>query len=533
MDSAPGATEDIALADVLQVLDGSGLRLASSHLNLRLPLTSPTLFDPRMPFTGRRSGILLGIGVHPSDPGSADIVRDAARRGFSAVVLKSLSASMETLGAVADVEGIALLVADDEIEWRQLDGLLGSALTSATEAHDSLSALVVGDLFALANAIAAMIGGATAIEDMQEHVLAYSTLQGQAIDEERREGILGRKVPDAPQNAEQYASVFRARGAVHLPGDPTGLPRLAVAIRAGVQSLGSVWVIDAAGEFAADEERALERAADIAGLHMLHARSSTDLARQQRVELLRRLIEGTGDSPLILGQLGLETSGPFVVVAFQPDFPATGDDLRMARLVDLIAMHSENHQHGAECVVIGGTVYSLFAGVAAADPVILESMARQLVLRAEAALRVPVRASIGSSITTAGQITRSRRDADLVLLLLAGRPGGGEVASARDAESQLTLLELAQVFRDTPRLVSEQARQVIDCDARTGTEYAKTLRTYLESARDSATTAARLSLHQNTLRYRLKRMNEKFGIDLDNADDTLTLWLSLRILEFG
>jgi hypothetical protein len=44
--------------------------------------------------------------------------------------------------------------------------------------------------------------------------------------------------------------------------------------------------------------------------------------------------------------------------------------------------------------------------------------------------------------------------------------------------------------------------------------------------------AARLSLHQNTLRYRLRRANELFGIDLDNPDDTLTLWLSLRVVEF-
>jgi len=96
----------------------------------------------------------------------------------------------------------------------------------------------------------------------------------------------------------------------------------------------------------------------------------------------------------------------------------------------------------------------------------------------------------------------------------------------------LTLLELAQVFRDTPRLLSQQAIRVLEFDAHSATEYAKTLRTYLDCSRDSAATAARLSLHQNTLRYRLRRANELFGIDLDNPDDTLTLWLSLRVVEF-
>ena len=152
-------SHDIAITELLQILDGSGLRLVSSETRLRLPLTSPTLFDPWMPPAGPRSGILLGIGLHPAAPEATATIRDAAHRGFGAVVIKSLSLGVETLAAAADAEGIALLVVDDEIEWRQLDALINSALTTATEARGSISAPVVGDLFALANAIAAMIGG--------------------------------------------------------------------------------------------------------------------------------------------------------------------------------------------------------------------------------------------------------------------------------------------------------------------------------------------------------------------------------------
>jgi DNA-binding PucR family transcriptional regulator len=525
-------THGLAVTELLHLLDGSGLRLASRATPLRLPLTSPTLFDPLSTWTGPRSGILLGIGLHPASPESAEVVRDAARRGFGAVVVKSLARSVETLAAVADAEGIALLVMDDEIEWRQVDALLDSALTTASEADRSLSATPVGDLFALANAIAAMIGGATAIEDLKTHILAYSTLPGQIIDDDRREGILGRQVPDLPENAEQYASVFRASGAVRVPGLSPALNRLAVAVRAGTQPLGSIWVVDATDDLDPDAERALERAADTAALHLLRARSAADLARQQRAEQLRRLLEGGDDSRLLVAQLGLDTAGPFVVLAFQPEFAATGDELRLIRLVDLIAIHCEAHQHGSECVVIGNTVYALFTGTAGSDPTGALALAERLVSRADTALGVLVRASVGSAVTSIGAISRSRHDADLVLLLLANRPHAAAVASARDARSQLTLLELAQVFRDTPRLVSQQAERILELDARTGTEYAKTLRAYLDCSRDSAITAGRLSVHQNTLRYRLRRAHELFGIDLGNPDDTLTLWLSLRVAEF-
>lgn len=522
----------IAVLELLHVLDGAGLRLASHQTQLRLPLTSPTMFDPWIPPTGQRSGILLGIGVHPAAPESPAVIREAARAGFGAVVVKSLSLGVETLAAVADAENIALLVVDDEIEWRQLDGLISAALTTANEANSSLSTLAVGDLFALANAIAAMVGGATAIEDMRERVLAYSTLPGQPIDEERRDGILGRQVPDLAPNAEQYAAMFRSSGAIRIPGLDGGLPRLAVAVRAGRQPLGSIWVVDPAGDFDADAEHALERAADIAALHILRARSAADLARQQRAELLRRLLEGGEDAHLLAEQLGLETSGPFVVLAFQPEFAPTGDELRMSRLIDLIAMQCEAHQHDSECVIIGNTIYALFNRIPDFELGAAQVLAHRLVARAESGLHVLMRVSVGTPANRVGQISRSRRDADLVLMLMTNRPSPTPVASAHDVRSQLTLLELAQVFRDTPRLLSRPVKRLLECDARSGTEYAKTLRTYLDCSRDSAVTAERLSLHQNTLRYRLRRVKELFGIDLFDPDDTLTLWLSLRVVEF-
>ena len=283
-------------------------------------------------------------------------------------------------------------------------------------------------------------------------------------------------------------------------------------------------------------EDALVEIADLQ-TKMLRARSAADLARQQRAELLRRLLEGGEDSSLVFGQLGLDPAGPFVVVAFQPEFASGGgDEVRMVRLVDLIALHSAAHQHGTECVVIGDTVYVLFTGAAATLPGGVESMARRLVSRAVTALRAIVRAAIGSTVTSVGAISRSRHDADLVLMLLAAEPSSASasasVASVHDVRSRVTLLELGRVLRDSPRLVSLQARRVLDLDARSGTDYAKTLRTYLDCARDSAQAAARLSVHQNTLRYRLRRATELFGIDLASPDDTLTLWLSLRVAEF-
>lgn len=521
----------ITVTELLNVVAGTGLRRASRNDGHPLPLTSSTFFDPWTPPRGRRSGILLGIGLHPEAPTTATVIRDAARSGFGAVVIKSMSLKIDPLVAIADAEGIALLIADDDIEWRLLDALLDSALTTASERNNALPGFAVGDLFALANAIAAMVGGATTIENLQEHVLAFSTLPGQVIDQERRESILGRQVPKRPDNPEQYSSVFQASGTVRVSSEPPALSRLAVAVRAGTQLLGSIWVVDASGSLDSEAERALERAADIAALHMLRVRSANDLARQQRSELLRRILEGSDDSHLAAEQLGLDLLGPFVVVAFQPDLTLTVDEMQISRLVDLVSINCEAHRHGTQCTVIGNTIYALFSGMTEIEQREATRVATRLVSRAGTALHIAVRASVGSAVNTISRISKSRHDADLVLMLQAKQGSFRRVASAHEVQSQLTLLELAQDFRDTTRSLSPVAKRVLEWDARTGTEYAKTLRTYLNNSRDSAATAAILSLHQNTLRYRLRRAQELLGVDLANADDTLILWLALRVAE--
>lgn len=524
--------DSIALHELLRVLANPGVVLRSEGTPPKLSLTSPSLYDPLTPLKGFPGGILLGLGLHPAEPATTGVIRSAAQAGFGAVIIKQYSQDIGHLVDTADQSCIALLVADDEVGWRQLDALLDSALQATAEAGRSLSPLGVGDLFALANAIAAMVGGATAIENLQEQVLAYSTLADQAIDEDRRRGILGRQVPYLPENAGQYASVFRSRGAVRVEGVRPAMDRLAIAVRAGNEPLGSIWVVDANGDLGSDAEQALVRAADIAALHMLRARSAYDLARQQRAELLHHLLEGSDDVVLIAEQLNLRNAGPFVVVAFQPDM-GQADEMAMVRLMDLVTTHCEAHRQGAHCVLVGTTIYALFTEIAGSSFGSIELLARRLTERSHASLALDVKAAAGPTVAAVSEIYRSRHDADLVLLMLASARSSGNYASAEEVRSRLTLLELASLFRKTPRLLSAAAEKIREYDAGSGTDYAKTLRTYLDFSRDSAKSAEALSLHQNTLRYRLKRLRELFNVDIDQPEDILVLWLSLHVLDLN
>ena len=88
---------------------------------------------------------------------------------------------------------------------------------------------------------------------------------------------------------------------------------MAVAVRAGDEVLGSIWV--AVHEPLSDERsRALRDAAKLVALHMLRIRAGADVERRLRADLVSTALEGEGGAREALGRLGL-AGQPVVVLA--------------------------------------------------------------------------------------------------------------------------------------------------------------------------------------------------------------------------
>ncbi|MEO7398622.1 MAG: PucR family transcriptional regulator, partial [Ilumatobacteraceae bacterium] len=216
--------------------------LAAPH-GLDQRVRSTILLDPVDDLPREPDALLLMAGLRADDPAAVELVRRAAGLGYCAVVVKRRGSEISGLVTEASVRGITILAAADEVPWRNLDALLLSVLGS--QGVGAESAPGAGDeLFALANAIAAVIGGSVAIEDMDRRVLAYSSLTNQRIDALREQGILDRHVPDMERNLAQYRTVLSANGVVHFPEAVDEFARSAIAIKAGTQPLGTIWAIE-------------------------------------------------------------------------------------------------------------------------------------------------------------------------------------------------------------------------------------------------------------------------------------------------
>lgn len=80
-------------------------------------------------------------------------------------------------------------------------------------------------------------------------------------------------------------------------------------------------------------------------------------------------------------------------------------------------------------------------------------------------------------------------------------------------------------------MVPDGLKALISHDARKGTEYTRLLRIYLENERNIAKTIRAMYMHRNTFLYRIQRIHEIMGMNLDDPETRLILCLAFRFME--
>jgi DNA-binding PucR family transcriptional regulator len=104
------------------------------------------------------------------------------------------------------------------------------------------------------------------------------------------------------------------------------------------------------------------------------------------------------------------------------------------------------------------------------------------------------------------------------------------VATVEEVRPRVTLLRLTEVLGERRELSTGAWRRVLTYDREHGTDYARTLVCWFDAGCDMTGAAKLLAVHPNTCRYRLKQVREQVGVDLDDPDERLVLWLQLRTL---
>ena len=133
------------------------------------------------------------------------------------------------------------------------------------------------------------------------------------------------------------------------------------------------------------------------------------------------------------------------------------------------------------------------------------------------------------AVPQVADVPLSRRAAEQALKVIGERASAGPVAHIEDVRSHAVLFELLHVAESHPGLAEGKVGCLIEHDRECGTAFAETLRVYLECWGDAAGAARRLNVHANTLRYRVRKLVELSGLDLQDADERFVTELQLRL----
>jgi hypothetical protein len=519
------APETPTLATLLAALHPGTLSLLAGSADV--PLVEPVICDPDHLDGVRQGDLVLAVGARGGGRETAGLLRRAGAAGACAVVVASDEPAGEDLIEAAEAAGVALLGVPGDVSWGRLYALVRT-VASGRSSGDAGSGLPTGDLFRLANAIAAMVGGAVTIEDPQSVVLAYSTGDDD-IDEPRRQAILGRRVDDVWQQHYRDSGFFKrlwsTDDALLLPGTDVLRPRLVVGVRAAGEVLGSIWVAEAKRPFDDAASTALASAARLTALHLLRHRETEDLDRRRRAETLIELLEHGRHQP---AALDLPPGSALTVLAVEPQAVEGPDAVAvLRRLGDLVGVTCEAAIRGSASVVIGGRVYAVLPETAGTRA---QSVVPQLLDRIKGALHRPVLIGVGSSVPSPAEAPRSRDEADLVLRALADDPQDRVWAQIEEVRARTVLLRLRDLAANDPHLTEGPLATLVEHDASKDSSYLPTLRAYLAAFGDVTLAAASVNVHPNTFRYRLRRLVEISGIDLDDHEQRLVAELQLSFL---
>jgi len=235
-------------------------------------------------------------------------------------------------------------------------------------------------------------------------------------------------------------------------------------------------------------------------------------------------------------RLGLAGDAFRVVAVGLREGDAVDNELALARIWDTLSLHLSVIHRRSVSGVVEGVVYAVIpvSGDADGSRRVVRQAADGFLARIPSALRRGVIVAIGGHGRGLREIPNSRRDADRVLRVLRRVDSGdGTAPPPADIEEmhmQVLLDRLADVAADEPVTPLGPLRLLIERDARQSTHLVDTLRAYLDAFGDVAVAARRLEVHQNTLRYRIERLRQMPGLDLEDAEQRLALQLQLRWL---
>ncbi|MBW3704464.1 PucR family transcriptional regulator [Streptomyces griseus] len=378
---------------------------------------------------------------------------------------------------------------------------------------------MTGDYQELVDEISALLDAPATLENRDFGLVAFGAHDSDddsAMDPVRTRSILTRRSTPAVRAWFEGFGITRATGPVRIPAAPEAgvfRDRICLPVRHRGVVLGYVWLLDA--DPGPSDERlnaAMEVAARIGALLSDEARAGADLSREFGAALTAGPGRQRDTAVAALGEaLGQDADGLHTVLCVTPwadDTPAVRGVASAAALATVAAP--------------GG-----------AGPLSLAALVRlRAPDRLDPALSAADRLRADAGPAATGGIATPRRGLDG--LTVSWREA---TASARAARAEPRLGPVARWSAIGPYRLLTALPGAADAPGDPVVaplltpphrELAHTAEVFLDHAGQAGRTAAALGIHRQTLYYRLSRIQQITGLDLNDGEDRLLLHMAVK-----
>ena len=236
--------------------------------------------------------------------------------------------------------------------------------------------------------------------------------------------------------------------------------------------------------------------------------------------------------------LNIDLEGSFFVAefAFASENTESGweneDSLTAGRNVKPM-IHSELSGYIKQDILIlpqAGSILALIPDREETESCIKEIFSR-LADRAQREYGMDLRIGVGNSKAYLDEVKKSRTEASAALRAAEVSGLKGKIFFYRD-QGIYTLLSHVDDTRILDTYVEEKLGKLLQADELNDGNLSETLENYLNCSCNAKKTAEEMFLHRNTLNYRLKKIREILGCDLENLDTCLELKLAFLIRRY-
>lgn len=546
----------ITVADVIALALPSGTRIGAGAAGLGREVTWATRIRPTPPaFDHLGGGELVLLAESVLDQLDERLTLDAAIHqlsGFGVAAIALVGEATVSAMAAAEDTGVPLLILPPDAEIGPLERVASRLITERRrevqrrdqEVFRRLMELAIAGepLAGVVRALADVSGRAVVLEGKDGRLLAYQSGAGLGPSRDAIEPLLQRDRPEVLRwlRAIAAASPADPPTAIYKLGDRWSRVIAPVMGRDGL--LGCISLVVAGPSASAEDGQATARGAAACSIVLAREQAAATVRREVELHVIDEVLDGALRSEATLLQqarrLGHNLEVSHVALVLRLDqatstgtVRAGGRDDRWEVVSEAIGRAVGGTRGRSLWRIRHNTAELLWPGTSVSEAVTVgETVRHDLASLLGTARGGPpvVSGGVGTPQVGIADIRRSHQEAKHALTLGRRLHGSGTLTRF-DSLGVHRLIFAAEGLPELRNLYHETLGPLLTYDRDHNADLLRTLGAFFAANGSPKEAATRLQVHRNTVLYRLDRIRDITGYDLEDADLRLRLHLALHI----